>query len=253
MQKPSQSLNEFVSPLNGWPTSARQRKSSANAAQRSSRRPNTRGKRETGKNLGRPSGAKNRNRRDELLRRLKVDVKVLDSYPQIAPLLKECGINATRIIEVLRCDVDPLSHRAVELWDSLTPANRNLIGLEGLAVAAGLTPRRLWELYNGAKLMRSRESIGVMIADALPSIMRVTIKDAKKAKGFLSREHIYKAARVLPTPKGSVINIGVPGQKELEDGDDDLERGGMLEGADDFYLKASKAMTNKALPAPEIL
>lgn len=177
-------------------------------------------------------------------------MEALNAQPQIAPLLKQCGILPARVIEVLRADQDEASLAVVKLWDSLTPANRNLLGLEALAMACQMTPRRLWELYNGANMMQSRESIGAMIADALPSIMRVTIKDAKKAKGFASREHIYKAARVLPTPKGSVINIGVPqGQQgELEDGDEPERR--MLEGADDFLMKASRAMQGKALPAP---
>ena len=156
------------------------------------------------------------------------------------------------MIEVLRCDADPVSFTVVKLWDSLTPASRRLLGLEALALATGTTPRRLWELYNGANLMQSRESIGAMIADALPSIMRVAIKGAKKAKGFLSREHLFKAARVLPTPKGSVINIGVPqAQGELTDGgdqDDSRE----LEPADGFLLRASRAMGVKSLPAPVV-
>jgi hypothetical protein len=189
------------------------------------------------------------------LRRLKVDAKALDAQPQIAPLLKQCGILPARVIEVLRADSDEASRSVVTLWDTLTPANRSILGLEALAMAVGITPRRLWEVYSGANLMQSRESIGTMIADALPSIMRVTIKEAKKAKGTYSREHIFKAARVLPTPKGSIINIGVPSaQGELESGEE--PEGGMLEGADDFYMKASRAMaakTAKALPVPEIL
>jgi hypothetical protein len=37
-----------------------------------------------------------------------------------------------------------------------------------------------------------------------------------KAKVLADREHLLKAARVLPTPKGSVTNILVPGAKEAE-------------------------------------
>jgi hypothetical protein len=184
------------------------------------------------------------------LRRLKVDVAALAAQPQIAPLLKQCGILPTRVIEVLRADQDDSSRAVVTLWDSLTPANRNLLGLEALAMAVDLTPRRLWELYAGATMTQSRESVGVMIADALPAIMRVTIKQAKTPKGFTSREHILKSARVLPVPKGSTTNINVGGpQGELESGDDDGP-GGMLEGADDFLMRASRAMGVKALPAP---
>jgi hypothetical protein len=110
--------------------------------------------RREGKRLGRPPGSKNRNRRDELLRRLKVDVKFLESQPQISPLLKQSGILPARVIEVLRGDENGESQNLVALWDALTPANQKILGLEALSVAAGLTPRRLWELYNGASLMQ---------------------------------------------------------------------------------------------------
>jgi hypothetical protein len=88
-------------------------------------------------------GSTNRNRRDELLRHLKVDTEALAAQHQIVPLLKQCGILPTRVIEVLRADDSPESGKLVALWDSLTPANQGLIGLEALSLAAGLTPRRL--------------------------------------------------------------------------------------------------------------
>jgi hypothetical protein len=80
-----------------------------------------------------------------------------------------------------------------------------------------------------------------------------SIKGAKKAKGFGDREHLLKAARVLPTPKGSVTNINLPGKseeaEELED-----ETAGDLEPPDEFLMNAAKAMgPQKALPpAPAV-
>jgi hypothetical protein len=55
---------------------------------------------------------------------------------------------------VLRGDENGESQTLVALWDALTPANQKILGLEALSVAAGLTPRRLWELYSGATLMQ---------------------------------------------------------------------------------------------------
>lgn len=167
---------------------------------------------------------------------------------QVTPLFHRVGVKPERVIEVLASDMDPESSRLVALWAQLTPANKHILRLEGLALACSITPRRLWELYCGANMMQSREAVGVMICEALPSVMEKTVKLAQGGK-YQAMEHIYKAARVLPTPKGSVINIGVPGQKELEDGDDEPE-GRMLEGADGFLLKASRAMGVKSLPAP---
>ena len=99
-------------------------------------------------------------------------------------------------------------------WDALSAAERSLLGvevLEVLAISSGLPPRRLWEAYGTAAMLQSREATRAIIADALPGIMRVTAKDAKRSKGFASREHIYKAARVLPIPQGSTTVINMPG------------------------------------------
>jgi hypothetical protein len=235
-----------------WPSKNSQAsKNHAKNAQQNSVPRSTTAKRGNGKSAGRPRGSKNMNRRDHLLKRLNVDVEYLASQPQIAPLMKQCGILPARLIEVLRADENGASQTVVALWDSLTRASQNILGVDALSVAAGLTPRRLWELYSGATMIQSRESLGVLIAESLPTIMKVTIKEAKKVKGYSSREHIFKAARVLPTPKGSVINIGVPQEKALEDGDDDDDApGGLLESSDDFLMRASRAMSAKALPAP---
>ena len=246
------SSSDSSTPSNGWPTDSLPKANSTSRARPNSARPRTPAK---AANL--KSGKKGpRNRRSELLNRLGVDAAQVSIHPQISPLLKQCGIEVKRLVEVLQSDMDPDSMKFVQLWESLKPPNRSLIGLEALALACGMTPRRLWELYCGATMIQSREFLGVQIAEALPHIMRVTIRDAKKVKGYASREHIYKAARVLPTPKGTVINLpGSPAQAQLPEGSpgdaSNSEDGGMVLGsADDFMVRASKAMNTKALAAP---
>jgi hypothetical protein len=123
--------------------------------------------------------------------------------------------------------------------------------LEGLALACKMTPRRLWELYCGANMMQSREAVGAMICEALPSVMQKTVKLAQGGK-YQAMEHIYKAARVLPTPKGSVINIGVPSGQENDSEGSGASEMRTLEGADDFLMRASRAMGAKQLPAPSV-
>lgn len=176
----------------------------------------------------------------------------VDASVQVTSLFRRINVKAERVIEVLSADTDPESCRLVALWASLTPANRNILKLEGLALACAMTPRRLWELYCGANMMQSREAVGAMICEALPSVMKKTVKLAQGGK-YVAMEHIYKAARVLPTPKGSVINIGVPSGKDGDSEDrDELTDGRTMEGADDFLMRASRAMGAKQLPAPVI-
>src|ERR1700760_3889366 len=101
MPQPSKSSSESPSPLNAWPTTSRPSKNRAKSDQRSSRRPSTTAKSAQGKRGGRQPRQKNRNRRDHLLRKLQIDLEVLAVQPEITSLLKECGIQPSRVIEVL--------------------------------------------------------------------------------------------------------------------------------------------------------
>ena len=176
----------------------------------------------------------------------------LASHPQITPLLKLNGIHPERLIEVLRCDGEPESAAVARKWDSLTPADRALAGVEVIALSCSVTPRRLWEVFSGAALVQAKESVGVQLAEALPEILRIAIIGAKKAKGQADREHVFKAARILPVPKGSTTVINMPGnqQGELESPEEDDGRA--LASADDILMRASRAIHAKpvaALPA----
>jgi hypothetical protein len=181
-----------------------------------------------------------------------VDEDQLALHPTIAPRLRLNGISTTYFVETLRCDlIHPEAFAFVKKWDELTPRGRLLAGLEAVGVSVGMVPMRLWEVFAGAELLQSQETVGVMIAMALPEVMKVTIKQAKKAKGIGDREHFLKIARALPTPKGSTTNINL-GRKESEEAEDDTK--GDLEPADGFVLNAAKIMNpQKALVAHKAL
>jgi hypothetical protein len=179
-----------------------------------------------------------------------VDDAVLAQHPQITPLLRINGIHPDRLTEVLRCDDQPESLVFVRRWDELTTEHRSLAGVEAIALSCGMTPRRLWELFQGASLVQARASVSVLIAESLPKIMQTAIKGAKTGKGHLDREHVLKAARILPVPKGSTTVINMPGHNADEDDEGAMTSGGDLESMDDFAMKAARAMGTKALPAP---
>jgi hypothetical protein len=196
----------------------------------------------------------NSREKERLLRRLDVDPEALAQQPQIMPLLRLNGIRPDRLVEVLRCDSKTESNTFVRKWDELTPSQRSIVGVEAIAVSVGILPRELWELFAGAALIQANQSVAVMIAMSLPDIMKVAIRGAKKAKGLADREHLLKAARVLPTPKGSVTNINLPGAKEAEELPEGDDTKGDLEPADGFVLNAARCMNpQKVLPAHQAL
>ena len=192
-------------------------------------------------------------KRDRVLVKLGIVADDVDSVPAITPVLRHNAISEKRLVDTLRCDNDPESLTFVRFWDSVDEEDRDTIGIEAMAVGAGVTPRRLWELYQGALLVQSRESVGLMIADALPKVFKVTIKNAQKMRGLADREHLYKISKALPIPKGSTTIINpLPPQAALPAPKDDDEEStaGDLESADDFLMRASKAMYKKLPAAP---
>ncbi len=174
----------------------------------------------------------------------------LQKHPQISLVMRRAGISKQRMIEVLRADFSRDSLAIVEFYDSLTKTQQEILSVEAIALGARSNPRRMWELYCGANLSQSREVVSVMIAASLPEIMAKTIEDAMTEKGLSSREHIYKAARVFPSPKGNTTNINLgPQSAELQESGE--EKGyNELEPADEFLMRASKAMSQKMLGPP---
>jgi hypothetical protein len=75
-------------------------------------------------------------------------------HSRTSPQWQRATLSAEEIISVLRADDSPESRTAVASLDSLIPAELNILGLEGLAKAAGLTPQRLWGLFCSASLMQ---------------------------------------------------------------------------------------------------
>ena len=240
-------------PPSAWPTTSR-RKRKKSGPRRSPPR-STREKSASARNSATTSRAKHRDRRAELLRRLEVDEDEIAQHPKIASLLRENGVSLERLAEILRRDSSPESRAFVDVWDSLTAPSRSLAGIEAIALSAQITPRRLYELFAGAAMMQSRESVALTIALNLPAVMRTTVKEAKTAKGHCAREHLYKASQVLPTPQGSVNKFYLPGAKpetEDDEGDETEGDGKVLESADDFMMRAARAMGVKQLPVKTI-
>jgi hypothetical protein len=199
------------------------------------------------KKKGKGAGSVNSREKERLLKQLDVEPEALASQPQITPLLRSNGIRNERLIEVLRCDPSPQSNAFVRQWDELTPKQREVAGIEAIAVSVGILPHELWGLFAGATLLQGNQSTAVQIAMALPDVIRTTIKSAKTRKGLADREHLLKAARVLPTPKGSVTNINLPGSEEQQSAD----TGETLEDMDSLLKSLQSAAAPKLLEAKE--
>lgn len=186
-----------------------------------------------------------RNRSAKARERLGVSAEQITAESRITPLLKKAGVKIDRALEILEADDSDDAKRFVTLYRSIPPSDVKHLSIEEIALAAKVTPRRLWEVLCGAALQQGRETVQFMVAVNQPAIVAASIRSAKTTKGVYDREHLYKATGLLPTPKGSTTIISVGGKTEAEPPPtphDPDETTSKLPGADDYFLEIQKAI-----------
>jgi hypothetical protein len=235
---------EPVPPSKPSAKSLRQKKPNQDSQLCSAQR-HTRSRKKTTENLNVSSLGR---RKDELLRQLGINPALYIASPKITPQVRAAGVRMEELFDVLRCDSDPDSLKASQMFDRLTPRQRSLAGFEGIALACGLMPRRLWELYSGALLNQRGEISAVKVAMGIPRAIDRTIQNATTVRGIADRDHLYKMGRMFPTPKGSTTTINLGKPQDALPASEETEDLGDLEPADDFLLKTARAM-QKHLPA----
>ena len=125
----------------------------------------------------------------------------------ITPMLKAADGGITRILEALRAHDDEDAKDFTELYDSLTQRDRQHLTLEEIAYTSGIGSLRLAELATSAMILHGQTVSKLILASNLPSIMRTSVKMAKREKGGFDREMMLKAGGVVPVPKGAQIAI----------------------------------------------
>ena len=123
----------------------------------------------------------------------------VDARPKtnLAWLLRKAGLGKTAI-EYLKFSKGEQARQIVELYHSLNATERKAVTIDYLILAAGADPPHIWGCLN-EELYRVRGmEASLLVCLALPDAMRVTVREARKAQGHSAREHLFKAAGILP-------------------------------------------------------
>ena len=142
-----------------------------------------------------------RNRTDEARKRLGADPELVARCRKITPLLKECGLDRERVVEILESDDESDSVAFVAKYRSVSKSDHAHVSIEEIAIAAGLTTRRLWELIQGTRLEQSQDAMKMLVADNRAAIMR-SVVDAAKGGDQKATEMLWKADGTLPKSNG---------------------------------------------------
>src|SRR5512146_644104 len=93
-----------------------------------------------------------RKRSQDAHKRLGVKKEDVDACLKITPRLREVGLTAERVVEILDSDDTEDGRKFVARYRAISKSDRAYLSIEEICVAAGLTTRRLWEVISGARL-----------------------------------------------------------------------------------------------------
>jgi hypothetical protein len=146
--------------------------------------------------------------KQEARERLGVTPEQLKGTMTITPLLKQAVGGVKGCIQALRNDDSTDATLFIAKWDSLTQTDQKYLSVEEVAIAAGLTPRRLVEVITGALMSQGDFAAKIIVASSKPDIIKRMAKEAKTALGEKDRENFLRGKDVdwfVPT-KGITID-----------------------------------------------
>lgn len=142
-----------------------------------------------------------RNRAEESRKRLGADPEAVARCRKITTLLKECGLDRQRVVEILEQDDEDDSVAFCAKYRSVAESDHPYVSIEEITIAAGLTTRRLWELIQGTRLEQSQDAVKLLVADSRAAIMAKTLASAKDGD-LKAVELLWKADGTLPKSNG---------------------------------------------------
>jgi hypothetical protein len=152
-----------------------------------------------------------------------------ESEPVITPMLKSVEGGMDHCITALRAHEDEDAQAFLEMWDRCTATDRKYLRIEDIAHASGVGSLRLVEVCQTALFLYGDRQTQMILSSSMAKVMRATVKAATdevpitaydmelranrvvgKTNGDVrAMEILLKSRGILPTPKGTQINLGV--------------------------------------------
>lgn len=99
---------------------------------------------------------------------------------------------------------------AIEAFDKLSGWDKNRLGVnrfEEICVNLGIPLGELFGSAVGIAFEQQRDMTRLVAAVAMPRIMKRNIEEADKPEGIEDRRMFMQSTGILPTPRGSTINV----------------------------------------------
>lgn len=162
---------------------------------------------------------------------LGVDPNAVAAAPRIGHLISRISGGKSAALAALRASDLPEARHFISKYDNLLLPSfvRRVLPLEAFAVAAGLSPTRLFGVIAEVIRLQKAQLGAIKAAEHHERIVEVSSQQAELPTGVDDRMAHLKHMGFTPSPRGSTINIGVQATA----------------------ISASKSDATAALPAPE--
>jgi hypothetical protein len=142
---------------------------------------------------------------------LGVDPTDVAAAPRITHLLDELEDGRATALLVLRASDLPEARKFIFQYDNplLPAAVRRVLPVEAFCVAAGISPTRLWAVIAELYRLQKAQVGAIKAARRHSAIVDVNSEVAATPDGVEDRMAHLKHMGFTPSPRGSVINIGV--------------------------------------------
>jgi hypothetical protein len=145
-----------------------------------------------------------------------------EGEPVVSPMLEAVEGGIDHCIRALRAHDDEDARAFLNIWDRCTAAERKHLSIEEIAHASGIGSLRLAEIVQTALFLYGNMQTQMMLAAGLPAVVAQSLKQARTKKGYVDREWMLRAGKILPVPKGAQtaiqINTGEAGPKQFPEG-----------------------------------
>lgn len=182
---------------------------------------------------------------------LGVSANTVASSPKIGPLLKKVEGGKQAALEALRASDLPEARHFISKYDNiLLPSYvRRILPMEAFAVAAGISPTRLFGVI--AEVIRTQKAqLGaIKAAQRHEAIVEVSSLAALHMDGVDDRMAHLKHMGFTPSPKGSTINIGINASATAQSASQSASAA--LPSAEDTIRRIVEARQRASLPPAE--
>jgi hypothetical protein len=138
----------------------------------------------------------------EARERLGITAEQMRRVPRITPLLESAGVGIEQVIEALRWSRDAVAVAFLDKYDSVPRADLQYLSVEQICVAAGVDTRQLFRLAVDRLAYLFLSRVQLQLCGSGTDVLKVTLKNALKAKNWRERKLVLQMIGVLPVPKG---------------------------------------------------